>query len=75
MKILKDCKTMWAIVPPEARSLNGALGLYDNKDEDGLRLYGCAEITLFGRRSEAKRRSLVWPGAMVVPVTISQRNR
>lgn len=70
---ISDSGTMWAVLPPRAKSLNAALGMYDNRDSDGLRLYGISEITLFSLRKDAKEASLVWPGAIVVPVFMRKR--
>lgn len=70
---LKDSQTVWAVVPPKAKTLSSALALYDNKDADGLRLYGTSEITLFRQRKAAKEESLVWPGSLIVPVVIRKR--
>lgn len=73
MKRIRDSGTKWAVLPPKSNSLNYALGMYDNQDGDGLRLYGTNEITLFSRRKDAKKESLVWPGSIIVPVYIRKR--
>lgn len=70
---LRDSCTMWAILPPKTSSLTSALGMFDNKDAGGLRLYGYCESTLFRMKRHAREQAEIWPGAKVVPVFIRAR--
>lgn len=67
---MKSSAVMWAVVPDGSRSLSSALGMFDNHDADGLRLYGLSEVTLFRRKCAAKKEALIWPKSKVVRVRL-----
>lgn len=61
----------FVVITKQSRSIAHPLGLYDNHDEEGERLYGVSHGTLFLTRKHAKDASKVWPGSRVIQVNVT----
>ena len=61
---------LFVVITPQARGVSRPLGLFDNHDADGERLYGTAHGTLFFSRKDAREAAKVWPHSRVVQVTV-----